>query len=171
MKKITKKDEIDNKNIGISTGLEYGKIINWNLFFNVNLNLQYLKDQCDNGMKGITNPEKNNRYISSLHADFYYQFNSRSFIKLSNQFHFESRDSNRKKEDALTLSVIKNQETYEAIIDPHFVYFITPKFMIDSSLPISYAKQWKHRFMEDGVYDETDKQKNVSFSLLIGYYL
>lgn len=157
---------------GISTGLDYGKIINWNLFYDVSFNLQYLWQEDNRESQNYENTEYERKlkdFSTDLMTNVYYQFDSRSFIKVTGGLHFASQILD--KGTPVQSNYTKKQEDYTLYFDPHFIYFITPKFTLDASLPVEWYKWWEHNINDGNASFDSSEETRFNFSLRLDYYL
>ncbi|MFP4546912.1 MAG: hypothetical protein ACLFQM_02185 [Fidelibacterota bacterium] len=159
---------------GLTAGINYGNIFNWNFFYNLDFNITYDKaNRVDEtkvhdkliGIKDNTESESDYSYFESLlQADIYYQFDSRSFFKLANRVYYTKYGSESKNIDDEQAT-----ESYGIDIDPHYIYFITPKFVLDANAFLDYRKRWERRDL--GTIDKSGrKQFRLGVGLDLNYY-
>ncbi len=173
---VDRKYDYDGKDMeyGFSAGVNYGNIFNWNFFYNLDFNITYdnanrvdettVHDKLT-GIKDDMKDEADYTYFESLlQADIYYQFDSRSFFKLANTIHYLKYGSENQTSDLKRAS-----ELYGIDIDPHYIYFITPKFVLDGNITFDYSKRWE-RIESVSVDKDGTWQFRLGVGLDLNYY-
>ncbi len=147
---------------GAEVGVDYDKIVNWNLFFNSNVNVAYLQMDKTYELEDLSSDYYESSLQTQIDFDCYYQFNSRSFLKFNNGvFYKKDIKGNEYDKDEMT------NERYYIHSGVGLVYFITPKVSIDSNVSGSYSKNW---YNDINIGKSGDFQYTTNVSVEFKYY-
>lgn len=187
----TTKYDADHVSKGIQAGIDYYKIVNWHLFYNISFQYQtYTRDR--DMVRDISskiyyinpNPDStshssneynfdDNLYANrfNLSSNINYQFNSRSIFSILSNFAYIKNDS---KHDDDYYRYKSFNESIQLTILPSFRYYLTPKFVVNLGTSLSANKRY---YRDKYIYESgNDIRKNsylyyrAETNISLGYY-